>query len=121
MTSISWLLSFLQVESEFELMNNNSSSLSPTTTNVTPSHNDRCIKKRRLSISNIQKSSDSEFLNTSSSTNVHRTPMFLQTFSLVARVNFYFLIFKLNKNYSFFSYLIYVHWILNIHNFQRMS
>jgi hypothetical protein len=93
MTSISWLLSFLQVESEFELMNNNSSS-SPTTTNVTPSHNDRCIKKRRLSISNIQKSSsssDSEFLKTSFTTNVHRTPMFLQTFSIVVRVKFLFL------------------------------
>jgi len=43
-TSISWLLTFLQLESEFELINNNSSS-SPTSTNVTPSHHDRCIKK----------------------------------------------------------------------------
>lgn len=84
MTSISWLTTFLQVESEYELMNNNSSS-----THVTPSHDDRCIKKRR--ISNLQKSSsDSEFLKTSILTNVHRTPTFLQAFSLVARVNFLF-------------------------------
>lgn len=87
-TSISWLLSFLQVESEIEMMNNNlTSSLLPT--NITPSHHDHCIKKRRVSISNNQKvsSSDSEVLRTSMLTNVHRTPMFLQTFSLAARVN----------------------------------
>jgi len=90
MTSISWLLTFLQFESEFELMNNNSSS-SPSSTHVTPSHHDRCIKKRRISISNIQKSSsDSEFLKTSVLTHVHRTPMFLQTFSLAVRVKFIF-------------------------------
>jgi len=96
MTSISWLLAFLQLESEFELMNSNSSS-SPSTTNVTPSHYDRCIKKRRISTSNIQKSSsDSEFLKTSVLTNTHRTPMFLQTFSLAVRVNFIFN-FSINK------------------------
>lgn len=85
MTSISWLTTFLQVESEYELMNNNSSSSSST--HVTPSHDDRCIKKRRISISNLQKSSsDSEFLKTSILTNVHRTPAFLQAFALVARL-----------------------------------
>ena len=83
MTSISWLLTYLQLESEIELMNNSSSS--PSSTNVTPSHHDRYIKKRRISISNT--SSDSEILKTSILTNVHRTPMFLQTFSLVVRVN----------------------------------
>jgi hypothetical protein len=85
MTSISWLLTFLQLESEIESMNNSSSSAS----NVTPSHYDRCVKKRRISISNTQKSSssDSDILKTSILTNVHRTPMFLQTFSLVVRVN----------------------------------
>ncbi len=68
-------------------MNNNSS---PTlsSSNVTPSHH---IKKRRLSITNLSKSSsDSEFLKTSILTNVNRTPMFLQTFSSVVRVNFKF-------------------------------
>jgi hypothetical protein len=88
MTSINWLSTFLQIESEFELMNNNSSS-SPSSTNVTPSHHDRCIKKRRISISNLPKS-DNEFLKTSIITNVHRTPMFLQTFSLTVRVMFIF-------------------------------
>ncbi|CAF3901604.1 unnamed protein product [Rotaria sp. Silwood2] len=87
MTSISWLLAFLQVESEIELMNNSlTSSLSPT--NVTPSHHDRCIKKRRISVSSSQRpsSSESEILKTSILTNVHRTPMFLQTFSLAVRL-----------------------------------
>ncbi|CAF1109898.1 unnamed protein product [Adineta steineri] len=89
-TSISWLLTYLQLESDLEMINNNNNSSSPSSTNVTPSHNDRCIKKRRISISNIPKSSvslsDSEILKTSILTNVHRTPMFLQTFSLVARL-----------------------------------
>jgi hypothetical protein len=91
MTGINWLSTFLQLESEFELINNSSSSSS---TNVTPSHHDRCIKKRRVSISSIQKasysSSDSQFLKTSILTNVHRSSMFLQTFSLTVRVNFIF-------------------------------
>ncbi|CAF3367548.1 unnamed protein product [Rotaria socialis] len=89
MTSTSWLLAFLQVESEIELMNNSLQS-SISSTNVTPSHYDRCIKKRRLSLLNTQKpsssSSDSEFLKTSMLTSVHRTPMFLQTFSLAVRL-----------------------------------
>ncbi len=94
MTSISWLLTFLQLESEIELMNNSSSS--PSSTNVTPSHHERCIKKRRISMSNIPKSSssDSEILKTSILTNVHRTPMFLQTVSLAVRVNFFVSMFE---------------------------
>ncbi len=90
MTSMSWLLTFLQIESEIEMMNNSASSPSPSATNVTPSHHERCIKKRRISMSNIPKSSssDSEILKTSILTNVHRTPMFLQTVSLAVRVNF---------------------------------
>ena len=96
MTSVSWLLTFLQIESEFELINNNNLSSSP---NVTPSHHDRCIKKRRISLSNFSKSSsDSEFLKTSILTNVHRTPMFLQTFSLTIRVKFSFEYFNSNKS-----------------------
>ncbi|UJR20666.1 hypothetical protein I4U23_023787 [Adineta vaga] len=92
MTSISWLLTFLQIESDIETMNNtnNSFSTSPATSaNVTPSHKDRCKKKRRVSSSTISKcstSSDSEVLKTSILTNVHRTPMFLQTFSLAVRL-----------------------------------
>ncbi len=91
MTSISWLSIYLQLESEFELMNNISpSSSSSSTTNVTPSHNDRCIKKRRLSNSTFSKSSfNSEFLKTSVLTNIHRTSMFTQTFSSIIRVNIY--------------------------------
>lgn len=76
------------MESEIELMNN-SLQTPVSSTNVTPSHHDRFIKKRRVSISNTQKFSsslDSEFLKTSMLTNVYRTPMFLQTFSLAVRV-----------------------------------
>lgn len=83
MTAISWLSVYLQIECEYDLMNEEFSSA-----NVTPSHDDRCAKKRRRSISSISPKtfSDSEFLRTSVLTNVHRTPMFLQTFSTVVRV-----------------------------------
>lgn len=83
MTSISWLSLYLQLECEFEYLNKSSS----PTANVTPSHDDRCIKKRRLSLSNLSKiSSNSDLLKTSVLTNVHRTSMFNQTFNLVVRL-----------------------------------
>ena len=101
-------------------MNNDLSSLSSA--NVTPSHHDRCVKKRRRSISSSitcpKSFSDSDFLKTSVLTNVHRTPVFLQTFSTVVRVSF-----SSSKYESLlfsFSYSIYVHSTLNIPNFQRM-
>lgn len=113
------------MESEIELMNN-SLQTPVSSTNVTPSHHDRFIKKRRVSISNTQKFSsslDSEFLKTSMLTNVYRTPMFLQTFSLAVRVILfsYKFFFKMIQNYTFiYSYWTFAHWISNIHSFQRM-
>ena len=121
MTSISWLSVYLQLESEFELVTNDLCS-SSSSANVTPSHHDRCVKKRRRSISSStcpKSFSDSDFLKTSVLTNVHRTPVFLQTFSTVVRVSLpasSFGIFILFIS----SYSIYVHSILNILNSQRM-
>lgn len=113
MTAISWLSVYLQVECEYELLNEEFSSA-----NVTPSHDDRCVKKRRRSIS-PKMFSNSEFLKTSVLTNVHRTPMFLQTFSTVVRVRNHRSP-LIHSHHLHFSYLIYVHSILNILNFQRM-
>ena len=113
MTAISWLSVYLQVECEYELLNEEFSSA-----NVTPSHDDRCVKKRRRSMS-PKTFSNSEFLKTSLLTNVHRTPMFLQTFSTVVRVRTFVLLSSIRFIFIF-SYLIYVHLILNILNFQRM-
>ncbi|CAF0974010.1 unnamed protein product [Adineta ricciae] len=89
-TSISWLSTFLQIEYDMETMNNHDLSISPASSaNVTPSHKDRCKKKRRVSSSAFPKSStslNSEVLKTNILTNAHRTPMFLQTFSLAIRL-----------------------------------
>lgn len=87
-TAISWLSTYLQLEFDLEMVNQ--SLLSPSANNVTPSHNDRCTKKRRLSHPAATRSIDSEILKTSTLSNVHRTPMFVQTFNLAARVNFRF-------------------------------
>lgn len=83
-TAISWLSTYLQLEFDLEMVNQ--SLLSPSANNVTPSHNDRCTKKRRLSHPAATRSIDSEILKTSTLSNVHRTPMFVQTFNLAARL-----------------------------------
>ena len=64
-TSISWLLIYLQAENELENISNNNRSV---------------IKKRRLS--------NSAILQSSILTNVHRSKDFLQTFLLAVRVSY---------------------------------
>jgi len=87
-TAINWLSTYLQLESELELINNCTTMVSTATT---PSYRDRCNKKRRISVSTLTSktsysSSDSEFLKTSILSNAARSPVFLQTFSFAVRL-----------------------------------
>lgn len=85
-TTISWLLIYLQVENDLDVSNRSSTPTS-ITNNLTPSHHDRSKKKRRLSSTNSSsKPMEKEILKTSVLSQIHRSPTFVQTFSLAVRL-----------------------------------